>query len=382
LTLGNSAYTSGHLAQISYTDPANDQSSGVVQDAGGNDLASFTDIAVITTPIILGFAVSDAGNSNGASLGKGGEGVSVAVTFSESVTLTGSSTYTVHVQIGSNPSDGFDAFLDTSLSGPATTLYTFTGTLPSTAGLTTSALQLTTLSGPSIHNTSNTVLTQSTYALSSSAYTVDTAAPVINASPSLALKTSDGTAATGDIGAGGQAVLTIDLGEAAGNLSGLPTLTDSTILKIAGTGKSATWTTSGSNLVLTYTAGSSDNGAITVDATALKTALAGITDSAGNAAMIGGSTWATGSFTAPTTNRVVDSAKPVLDLNGAADGVNNVQLSNIGNSATAINLSGGPGGGAAPYIDLPDVLLGGNLTLEAWVNFSAMRDGQRVFDIG
>ena len=40
------------------------------------------------------------------------------------------------------------------------------------------------------------------------------------------------------------------------------------------------------------------------------------------------------------------------------------------------------GGATAPYIDLPDVPLGGDLTLEAWVNFSAMRDGQRVFDIG
>ena len=171
--------------------------------------------------------------------------------------------------------------------------------------------------------------------------TVDTVAPVIAASPSLALKTSAGTAATGDIGAGGQAVLTIDLGEAAANLTGLPTLDNSTIIKVNGTGKSATWTTSGNNLVLTYTAGNSDNGAITVDAAALKTALAGITDIARNAAMIGDSTWATGSFTAPNTSRVVDSAKPVLDLNGAADGVNNVLASNIGNSATAINLSGG-----------------------------------------
>ena len=112
--------------------------------------------------------------------------------------------------------------------------------------------------------------------------TVDTAAPVIAASPSLALKTSAGTAATGDIGAGGQAVLTIDLGEAAANLTGLPTLDNSTIIKVNGTGKSATWTTSGNNLVLTYTAGNSDNGAITVDAAALKTALAGITDIARN----------------------------------------------------------------------------------------------------
>ena len=381
-TLATLSYTStaGHTGADTLTVLTTDGGTPALTDS---DTVSINVVAVGTTPVVSSFVVSDAGNSNGANLGKGGETVRVAVSFSEAVTLTASSTYTVHVQIGSNASDGFDAFLDTtSLSGSAS-LYTFTGTLPSSnTNLVTSALQLTTLSGPSIRNASNTVLTQSSYSLSSNAYTVDTAAPVIAASPSLALKTSDGTAATGDIGAGGQAVLTIDLGEAATNLTGLPTLDNSTIIKVNGTGKSAAWTTSGNNLVLTYTAGSSDNGAITVDAAALKTALAGITDSAGNAAMIGGSTWATGSFTAPTTSRVVDSAKPVLDLNGAADGVNNVLASNIGNSATAINLSGGPAGGAAPYIDLPDVLLGGDLTLEAWVNFSAMRDGQRVFDIG
>ena len=381
-TLATLSYTStaGHTGADTLTVLTTDGGTPALTDS---DTVSITVTAAGTTPVVSGFVVSDVGNSNGANLGKGGETVRVAVTFSEAVTLTASSTYTVHVQIGSNASDGFDAFFDTTgLSGSAS-LYTFTGTLPSSnTNLVTSALQLTTLSGPSIRNASNTVLTQSSYSLSSNAYTVDTAAPVIAASPSLALKTGDGTAATGDIGAGGQTVLTIDLGEAAANLTGLPTLDNSTIIKVNGTGKSAAWTTSGNNLVLTYTAGSSDNGAITVDATALKTALAGITDSAGNAAMIGGSTWATGSFTAPTTSRVVDSAKPVLDLNGAADGVNNVLASNIGNSATAINLSGGPAGGAAPYIDLPDVLLGGDLTLEAWVNFSAMRDGQRVFDIG
>ena len=78
---------------------------------------------------------------------------------------------------------------------------------------------------------------------------------------------------------------------------------------------------------------------------------------------------------------LIDVTAPTLDLNGAANGVNQVLLSNIGNTA-AINLPGGVAGSAAPFIDLPDVSLGGDLTLEAWVNFSALFGWERVFDIG
>ena len=78
----------GASAKISYTDPANDQATGVVQDVAGNDLASFTDTNVITSPLILGFTVSDTVISNGVNLGKGGEAVQVEVSFSETVTLT------------------------------------------------------------------------------------------------------------------------------------------------------------------------------------------------------------------------------------------------------------------------------------------------------
>ena len=140
-------------------------------------------VSAPAAPTVSSFVVSDTVTSNGANLGKGGEAVSVDVTFSEAVTLSASSTYTVHVQIGSNVSDGFDAIFSTGLNAPtAINHYTFSGTLPSTAGLSTNALQLTALTvpaGASIVNAGAQALTQSSYTLSSNAYTVDTTAPSV-----------------------------------------------------------------------------------------------------------------------------------------------------------------------------------------------------------
>ena len=79
---------------------------------------------------------------------------------------------------------------------------------------------------------------------------------------------------------------------------------------------------------------------------------------------------------------VDDQAAPVLDLNGAANGSNNTVASILG-STLPVNLTGGANNSStAPYLDLPDVPLGNDLTLEAWVNFSTMVNGQRIFDIG
>lgn len=80
-------------------------------------------------------------------------------------------------------------------------------------------------------------------------------------------------------------VLTIGLGEAASNLSGLPTGTDSTIIKVDQTAVNSDWSDSGNDLLLTYTVAAGVNGVVTVDETALAIALtnASITDAAGNA---------------------------------------------------------------------------------------------------
>ena len=157
-----------------------------------------------------------------------------------------------------------------------------------------------------------------TGAVSTSTLTVpsDVSAPVIVATPTLTLKDATGAATTADIGVNGKVVLTIYLGEAASGLIGLPANADTnnTIITIGGSAKSgAVWNKSGNNLTLTYTILSGDNGAISVDNTALKTALgAGIKDTAGNFAKINTSAWATGSFTAGTTTHVADTTAPTI----------------------------------------------------------------------
>ena len=71
----------------------------------------------------------------------------------------------------------------------------------------------------------------------------------------------------------------------------------------------------------------------------------------------------------------------MLDLNGAPNG-NDTTVGSIIGSNRPINLTGGAAlSPSAPYLDLPDVPLGNDLTLQAWVNFSTL-DGSRVFDIG
>ncbi|MCX8520299.1 MAG: LamG domain-containing protein, partial [Rhodoferax sp.] len=75
---------------------------------------------------------------------------------------------------------------------------------------------------------------------------------------------------------------------------------------------------------------------------------------------------------------VNNGVAPVLDLNGAATGNNNTVAANTG-STQPVHLAG-PASGA--YLTLPTVQLGNDLTLEAWVNFSALSNWARVFDIG
>ncbi|MCX8516887.1 MAG: Ig-like domain-containing protein [Rhodoferax sp.] len=175
-----SALTSTQDAKISYLAPGGgDQASKVVQDLAGNDLPSLTDTTVDENPIIIDFAVSDIGNGNGVALGKPGEAVNVLVTFGEPVSFTGPAvTLRVRVQVGSNTSDYFDASLVTVPAQPAQRSYTFTGTLPNIANVSTPDLQLTALFTPPNVITNSTVsLTKTTYSLSSSAYTFDSLPP-------------------------------------------------------------------------------------------------------------------------------------------------------------------------------------------------------------
>ncbi|MCX8522156.1 MAG: hypothetical protein ORN28_11560, partial [Rhodoferax sp.] len=74
----------------------------------------------------------------------------------------------------------------------------------------------------------------------------------------------------------------------------------------------------------------------------------------------------------------IDTAIPTLQLGGSPVASNTRFDSHIG-SINPLTLSGSP---ANSYVDLPDVLLSGDLTLQAWVNFSTLFNGERVFEIG
>ncbi|MCX8522104.1 MAG: Ig-like domain-containing protein, partial [Rhodoferax sp.] len=193
-------------AKISYTAPGgSDQTSNIVQDLAGNDLASFGDQSVYETPIIIDFSVSDIGNSNGVALGRAGEAVNVLVTFNEPVYFTSAATIWVRVQVGSNTSDIFDATFTTVPGGilDAKRAYTFTGRLPVSTGLSTNALLLKELlnqpGGGLITNGINYVpVSNHIYNLSNNDYTFDSLPPStrINSHTGLVLEASKGQYAT------------------------------------------------------------------------------------------------------------------------------------------------------------------------------------------
>ena len=180
----SAALTSSPSATIQYNAPAGEQTSAVVQDTAGNDMAMLAATSLSAVPVATGFAVSDSGSSNGSNRGKAGEAVSVLVNFSEAVSLSANATYSVRVQIGSSSANGFDATLVTSASAPtASSNYTFRGNLPASTGLASNALTLTALtipSGKSITGSSG-VLSQTSYStLSSNSYIVDSSAPTLS----------------------------------------------------------------------------------------------------------------------------------------------------------------------------------------------------------
>ena len=181
----------GESATVSYTAPNTDQTTNVVQDLVGNDLANFADVGLDTAPIITEFVVSEPVSAtttpfpealNGPALGKGGEAVIVTVTFSTPVKLLKGKTYRVSIREGSMDSSDtlFSAYFRTGATDVTGTSFDFTGNLRTTEGISTNTFRLTAYQGEagSITSTiSNLPLTQNSYNLFSSAYTVDTLAP-------------------------------------------------------------------------------------------------------------------------------------------------------------------------------------------------------------
>ena len=423
-TIGNSVWASG-----SFTAPA----------AVSNQVSS--------APLISQFAVSDTdGDPN---FGKASAAVNVAVTFSEAVTLSASSTYTVAVKVGTTGDTTFNATLVTdSTAPPANTSYTFSGTLPTSNALNSSALQLSTLSmsaGASISANSQS-LELMAYALTYNGYTVDnivplaptlamgagaalydvslatataaagmvtvtgssgslvaviftdrdghtvrknltgtgaaqtvalsasdigtgtqqlsdgsvsvtaitfdaagnvatagtptsigsavfildTQAPNISNNATLALVNSSDVAVPGDFGLYKKAVLSVDLGEDARGLL-LPSGYAQNVFTVGGVAQPAAWSVNGNKLLLTYTVATGDAGAIAVDAVAFKAALAGISDRAGNAATLGGVSWASGSLAVPGTSVVVRTPTPEFNIgSGLAIAENSTAVGTLG----------------------------------------------------
>ncbi|WP_341686309.1 Ig-like domain-containing protein, partial [Limnohabitans sp.] len=202
-----------------------------------------------------------------------------------------------------------------STSGNNLTL-TYTVGASDSGAITVDEAALKTALGSNIKDAAGNTATIATFNnLSDPGNAVDTSAPSIGAT-ALSLETQNGAgdAKSVNLKEGDKVVLTIDLGEDASGLTGLPADDVSTVIQVGGAGKSASWSTSGNNLTLTYTVGANDSGAITVDEAALKTALgSSITDKAGNAATVADFT----TLTDPSNE--VDNTGPTLQSSNPAD---------------------------------------------------------------
>ncbi|MCX8521078.1 MAG: Ig-like domain-containing protein, partial [Rhodoferax sp.] len=215
--------TASETATVQYSAAASDATSAGLQDTAGNGMATqLAAVSLSDMPVISGFTVSDSDSGDLSKRGKASEAVAVQVSFSEDVTLSASTTYTVRVQIGSNPSDGFDATLVTTSVPTASNSYRFTGTLPATTGLESNALTLTSLtipSGKSITGStssagSSRAVVQSIYTLSSNSYLVDSTAPTLDFSWNIA---TDGVSSKTTMTSGDSATLTFHFSEDPGS---------------------------------------------------------------------------------------------------------------------------------------------------------------------
>ena len=276
---------------------------------------------VVSKPVVASIAVADSSaGSSTPEIGKSGDVVKLEVRLSETVTASGATLAAANLT--ATFTAGGVALTAVSFQSSATvnnqTVLTFTGTLPSTNVGNASSVVLTSLTLTNslvlTGSTSGNAMDASQSGLSiSDSYTLDNSAPNITSTlPALALTNSSGNPLTGDLGIGSKAVLTIPLGEALTGLTGLPTGSTNTVFSIGGVAKSGSWSQSGNNLQLSYTVAADDSGEIVINVAALKTALVGITDLAGNAATLGGSAWADGNFSAPATSRAVDATAPTI----------------------------------------------------------------------
>ncbi|MBA5248949.1 MAG: hypothetical protein FE834_05370, partial [Gammaproteobacteria bacterium] len=301
LTLENSV-AQGKTVKVTY----NATSPSIIKDLAGNSLASISTKTTVvedaTIPKIIG-----ATNPDEATITKSGDALSVEIIFSEVITLVANKTATITLVI--DKADGGTQEVTATVTGAASggttaSKFTFvtealTAGLADTDGIKIKANSLVVTAGDLKDETNNVKTTFDTIVASN--VQVDTMAPTIKANALTLNPIND------DIKAGDTVTLTIALGEDASHFTGLPTGNNNTIIKVAGSGVTAVWSQSGSNLILTYTVASNDSsGGITINVVAAKVALASLKDQAGNSAMIANFS----TISSPTGE--VDTAAPTL----------------------------------------------------------------------
>ena len=333
LTLDGNGYLTGSTTSVGSYHITVSASDGI---GGSTPATREYDLSVTDAPVVERITVSDADGNN---VGKSGDTVTVVITLSN--TVTGSAAISVtNVHPVLKAGDQSLTVTDVSLgTGTNANLLTVTATLPgiSQAG----QIKLTDLTvdqGLTLTAASGNVFSDETELDFSASYTVDNTAPNLLISGLRAAATDNSNAAinTGRaLRANDHVVITIPMGEAVSGLSGLPAQggTAGNIFSIGGTAKDARWSRSGSNLLLTYTVTTGDEGALSIDTTALKNILQSITDTAGNAIQLNGQDWAS------NTDTFALSATPANAIDARAPGITSAtSLSLVENSTTVATL--------------------------------------------
>jgi len=293
---------------------------GTITDVAGN-AAVLTAAAVAdnagykvdaAAPTVSSEAITSATGAQNGTLNTG-DVVSVTVSFSESVTVTG--TPQLALNIGGTPVQAAYA------SGSGSTQLVFTYTIQAgqndANGISLNANALSLNGGTITDVAGNAAVLTAAAVADNASYKVDTAAPTVS---SEAITSATG-AQNSTLNAGDVASVTVTFGEAV-TVTGTPQLA----LNIGGTPVQAAYASGGGStqLVFTYTvqAGQNDANGISLDANALSLNDGTITDAAGNAAVL------TAAAVADNASYKVDTAAPAVSSEAitSASGAQNSTL--------------------------------------------------------
>lgn len=329
-------------------------SSGSIKDAAGNNAKlTFAAVASDSRFIVDNTAVSGISMSYASGVDGGTAGASDSEAKAGMITVSGTSGVTSKVQFMNGA--GVQLVKDVPL---------VTGTA---VAVPLTAQDINTLGNGWIYvaacNATGAIAKQTSIFL-------DTVAPNIAANAvTIVRQKQDGTEKTGNLSANDKIVMTVELGEIFTGLVGLPaaSATSSSIMTVGGTGKVATWSTSGNKLILTYTVGATDAGAVAIDGAALRTVLTAISDKAGNSATVA-------TLSLPSVNFSVENTAPTLSGSTSLSVTEN--SSTVGSvtsdeSVTWTLSASGTAGSVSADNDLFSISSSGVLTFKAPPNFEA-----------